>query len=88
MFRIFRYSAPDVDAIELHKQAWGTVEERALEQTEIIARPGSDHEALRNTWDLENNPVPGKAASLSELVHWFEPLLRVERLAQSPGSGS
>lgn len=53
MFTIFGYSAPktDVEAIELLRKAWGTVEERRLEQTEIIGRRGCDHDALRNTWD-------------------------------------
>lgn len=52
MFTIFGYSAPktDVEAVGLLKEAWGTVEERRMEQTEIIDRPGSDHEALRETW--------------------------------------
>jgi len=53
MFTIFGYSAPktDVEAIGLLKKAWGTVEAQALEQTEIIGRPGCDHNTLRNTWD-------------------------------------
>ena len=53
MFTIFGYSAPktDVEAVDLLKRAWGNVEERALEQTEILNRPGCDHEALRATWD-------------------------------------
>jgi hypothetical protein len=52
MFTIFGYSAPstDVEAIGLLKAAWGEVEERQLEQTEIICRPGSDHEVLRKLW--------------------------------------
>ena len=53
MFTIFGYSAPktDVEAVDLMKRAWGAVEERALEQTEIINRPGCNHEVLRATWD-------------------------------------
>ena len=53
MFTVFGYSAPktDVEAIALMKDAWGEVEARALEQTEIITRPGADHDALRETWD-------------------------------------
>jgi hypothetical protein len=53
MFTIFGYSAPktDVEAVDLMKRAWGEVEERALEQTEIINRPGCDYEVLRATWD-------------------------------------
>ncbi len=53
MFTVFGYSAPktDLDAISLLKGAWGDVQKRQMEQTEIINRPGSDHEALRETWD-------------------------------------
>jgi hypothetical protein len=52
MFTVFGYSAPktDVEAVGLLKEAWGDVEERQLEQTEIICRPGADHEVLRATW--------------------------------------
>src|SRR5207248_557195 len=52
MFTVFGYSAPvtDKEAIDLLKQAWGTVEQRNLEQTEVINRPGADHEQLRRTW--------------------------------------
>jgi hypothetical protein len=50
---VFGYSAPktDVEAVDLMKEAWGQVEERRLEQTEIIARPGADHDELHKTWD-------------------------------------
>ncbi|EPZ51619.1 hypothetical protein [Alicyclobacillus acidoterrestris] len=51
MFTIFGYSAPktDVSAIELLKEAWGTVEDRNLEEVEIIdIRPEKE---LRQTWD-------------------------------------
>ena len=53
MFSIFGYSAPktDVEAISLLKDGWGKVEEREFEQTEVINRPGSDHDRLRATWD-------------------------------------
>jgi hypothetical protein len=53
MFTIFGFSAPktDVEAVGLLKDAWGDVEERQFEQTEVINRPGSDHDALRATWD-------------------------------------
>ena len=53
MFTIFGYSAPktDVEAIDLLKKAWGVVEERSMEQTEIINRPACDHQLLRETWD-------------------------------------
>ncbi len=53
MFSIFGYSAPktDVEAISLLKQAWGDVEKRQFEQTEVINRPGSNHKSLRETWD-------------------------------------
>jgi hypothetical protein len=53
VFTVFGYSAPktDVEAIDLLRAAWGTVEERQFEQTEIINRPGADEEALRATWD-------------------------------------
>jgi hypothetical protein len=50
---IFGYSAPttDVEAMQLLKDGWGPVSDRNMEQTEMINRPGSDHEALRRTWD-------------------------------------
>jgi len=53
MFTIFGYSAPttDVEAIALLKGAWGSPEDRSLEQTEIINRPGADEDALREKWD-------------------------------------
>ena len=54
IFTVFGYSAPttDVEAIELLTEAWGDVEtDRALDQVEIINRPGADHDALRSTWD-------------------------------------
>lgn len=53
MLTIFGYSAPktDLEAIKLLQMGWGDAEAREMEQTEIINRPGSDHEALRNTWD-------------------------------------
>lgn len=53
MFTVFGYSAPDTDveAVELMTEAWGQVEQRRLEQTEVINRPGADHKALRETWD-------------------------------------
>lgn len=53
MFTIFGYSAPqtDVEAIDLLKGAWGSVEDRSLEQTEIINRPGADEDTLREKWD-------------------------------------
>src|SRR5258707_3174524 len=53
MLTIFGYSAPktDVEAVALLKEGWGDVEDRSMEQTEIINRPGANHEALRETWD-------------------------------------
>lgn len=53
MFTVFGYSAPvtDKEAIDLLKQGWGDVDDRDMEQTEIINRPGSDHDELRKTWD-------------------------------------
>lgn len=53
MFTVFGYSAPttDKEAIELLKKGWGDNNERAMEQTEIINRPGADHDKLRETWD-------------------------------------
>lgn len=53
MLTIFGYSAPktDLEAIKLLKEGWGNNEIRNMEQTEIINRPGSDHDALRKTWD-------------------------------------
>ena len=52
MFTVFGYCAPktDVEAVGLLEEAWGDVEERQLEQTEIICRLGADHEVLRATW--------------------------------------
>jgi hypothetical protein len=52
MLTVFGYSAPktDVEAIELLKEGWGEVADRNMEQTEIISRPGSDEDALRETW--------------------------------------
>ena len=53
MFTIFGYSAPvtDVEAVALLKEGWGEVTKRAMEQTEIIGRPGSDEGELRRKWD-------------------------------------
>lgn len=53
-FTVFGYSAPvtDVEAKQLLKDAWGELEDRRMEQTEIINRPGADHDELRETWDL------------------------------------
>ncbi|WP_253694049.1 hypothetical protein [Weizmannia acidilactici] len=51
MFTIFGYSAPksDVSAIKLLKEAWGAVDNRSLEEIEIIdIKP---EEELRETWD-------------------------------------
>lgn len=51
MVTVFGYSAPisDVGAIEILKKAWGTPEERHMEQFEIIdIRPEDD---LRESWD-------------------------------------
>jgi len=50
---IFGYSAPvtDQEAIGLLKQGWGAVDQRNLEQTEVINRPSANHEELRKTWD-------------------------------------
>ena len=53
MFTVFGYSAPttDKEAIELLKEGWGNNEDREMEQTEVINRPGVDQEELRETWD-------------------------------------
>lgn len=53
MLTIFGYSAPktDVEAVALLKEGWGDVNDRNMEQTEIINRPGANHDALRETWD-------------------------------------
>ncbi|MGA8726296.1 MAG: hypothetical protein WB565_14780 [Acidimicrobiales bacterium] len=53
MLTVFGYSAPatDVEAIALLKTAWGDVNDRALEQTEIICRPGANRDDLRAKWD-------------------------------------
>jgi hypothetical protein len=52
MFTIFGYSAPvtDVEAVDVMKKAWGTVDDRNMEQTEIIGRPGGDPDSLREKW--------------------------------------
>lgn len=52
MLTVFGYSAPmtDVEAKKLLKDAWGDIEERRMEQTEIINRPGADHDELRKLW--------------------------------------
>lgn len=50
---IFGYRAPvsDVAAIREFQAAWGTPDERPVEQFELIGRPGSDPEQLRARWD-------------------------------------
>lgn len=52
MFTVFGYSAPmtDVEAKQLLTDAWGDIEDRRMEQTEIINRPGADHDELRELW--------------------------------------
>lgn len=52
MLTIFGYSAPrtDVEAVALLQGGWGDPEQRQMEQTELINRPGSDHDALREIW--------------------------------------
>ena len=52
MLTVFGYSAPatDVEAKELLRDAWGNVEDRNMEQIEIIDRPGADHDTLRELW--------------------------------------
>lgn len=49
---IFGYRAPksDVAAISRFKEAWGRWQEREMEQFELIGRPGTDPERLRETW--------------------------------------
>ncbi len=51
MITIFGYGAPqsDVSAIDLMKSAWGDVNSREMEQTEIIDI--RNEEELRNTWE-------------------------------------
>ena len=51
MITIFGYGAPqsDVSAIDLMKSAWGNVNQREMEQTEIIDRRSEDD--LCNTWE-------------------------------------
>lgn len=51
MITIFGYSAPqsDVSAIDLMKSAWGDVNQREMEQTEIIDIRSEDD--LGNTWE-------------------------------------
>jgi hypothetical protein len=53
MLTIFGYSAPktDEEAIKLLKDGWGSVDDRNMEQTEVISRPGSNHAGIRKTWD-------------------------------------
>ena len=52
MFTIFGYSAPatDVEAVAHLKDAWGDVESRTMEQTEIIDRPECLEAELRERW--------------------------------------
>lgn len=49
---VFGYSAldTDVEAVDLLKEGWGNPAQRNMEQTEIISRPGSDHDALHEKW--------------------------------------
>jgi hypothetical protein len=49
---VFGYSAPDTDkeAVDLLLNAWGTPDQRFMEQLEIIDRPGANEEQLRNRW--------------------------------------
>lgn len=51
MITIFGYGAPasDASAVELMKSAWGNVEDRMLEETEIINT--QDEDELRKVWD-------------------------------------
>lgn len=51
MLTIFGYSAPqsDVEAIQIMKEAWGNVEDRDLEEVEIIDIKSEDE--LRETWN-------------------------------------
>lgn len=53
MFTAYGYSAPttDKEAIELLKDGWGNTEDRDMEQTGVINRPGADKDALRETWN-------------------------------------
>lgn len=53
IFTIFGYSAPetDVEAIDLLKRGWGDKAKRNLEEVEIINRPGTDKDKLREIWD-------------------------------------
>ena len=52
MLTIYGYSAPqsDVEAIQIMKEAWGIVEDRDLEEVEIIDIKSEDE--LRETWNL------------------------------------
>jgi hypothetical protein len=53
MFTIFGYSAPttDKEAIDLLKGGWGDIDNRDMEQTDIINRPGANKEELAKTWE-------------------------------------
>lgn len=53
MFTIFGYSAPatDKEAVDLLKSGWGDVDNREMEQTEVINKPGADHAALAKIWE-------------------------------------
>ncbi|HEL1074070.1 TPA: hypothetical protein TVE92_001924, partial [Streptococcus equi subsp. zooepidemicus] len=50
MLTIFGYSAPksDVEAVNLMKKAWGTIEDRQLEEVSVIDIV--DEESMLNTW--------------------------------------
>jgi hypothetical protein len=52
MFTVFGYSAPvtDVEALDLLRQGWGDKSDRAMEQMEIIHRPGVDTDKLVERW--------------------------------------
>ena len=52
LLTIFRYGAPksDIEAVEVMKQAWGSVERRRLEQTDIVD--------IRNKEELAENSNP------------------------------
>lgn len=52
MVTIFGYSAPktDIEAIKLLKSAWGKINDRSLEQFEIIHKPDSEEDGVIKPW--------------------------------------
>ena len=52
LLTIFGYGAPDtdVDAMRLMGKGWGSPDARAMEEIEIIDRPGCDEDEMKHRW--------------------------------------